>query len=84
MELQKEHAKIVEVTAKLMERKIILIMVLSNRKVLVYEGLNEFTNSKNERFRFKIVQSQALRKYVGASNDGEKEEEKVNRQIPLI
>ena len=84
MELQKEHAKIVEVTAKLMERKVILIMVLSNRKVLVYEGLNEFTNSKNERFRFKIVQSQALRKYVGASNDGEKEEEKVNRQIPLI
>lgn len=49
---------------KQIEDKIILIIMLSNGKILAYEGINGFTNQKKEKFRFKIIKSQTLKKEI--------------------
>jgi hypothetical protein len=44
-----------DIHARMMEKKVILIIVLSNKRVIAYEGLNDFKGNKKERFRFKII-----------------------------
>jgi len=55
MELHKEQVQVKDIHARLMDKKVILFMVLSNNRVIAYEGLNDFKGSKKERFRFKII-----------------------------
>ena len=37
--------------------KAILLLRLSNDKIMVYENLNGYKEAKREKFRFKLVQS---------------------------
>ena len=66
MEIHKQEVSIVEIHAKQMESKLLLIIVLSNRRIIAYENLSNFTDIKNQRFRFKIIQSQVLRKTLSS------------------
>ncbi len=55
MELHKEQVQVKDIHARMMDKKVILLMILSNNRVIAYEGLNDFKGSKKERFRFKII-----------------------------
>jgi hypothetical protein len=57
MEIHKEPVCIAEVHAKQMDRRLVLVVVLSNGKVIVYENLQFFPGQEKQKFRFKIVQS---------------------------
>ena len=70
MEIHKETILISEIHAKEMENKVILIIVLSNGKVLAYENLNSFPDCKKQRFRFKIIQNYVLRKHMTVVEQG--------------
>ena len=66
MEIHKQEVSIVEIHAKQMESKLLLIIVLSNRRIIAYENLSNFPDIKNQKFRFKIIQSQVLRKTLSS------------------
>ena len=53
MEIHKEPVQVRDVHARLMENKLLLVIVLTNGKVLAYESMKEFKGS--ERFRFKLI-----------------------------
>lgn len=56
-EIHKQTVTVREVCCKMMETKLVLVLILSNSKVLVYECLHGFKNQLKEKFRFKLVQS---------------------------
>ncbi len=57
MEIHKEQVQVREIHARMMDRKLILVMVLTNDRVIAYENLNEFKGCAKEKFRFKLIQS---------------------------
>jgi len=69
VELSKHPISIVEVHAKVMETKLLLVLVLTNHRIIVYEGLTDFPDYKTQAFRFKIVQNQVLRRRLPAEGE---------------
>lgn len=55
VELNKHPVTIEDVHCKVMETKLLLVLVLANHKIIVYEGLTDFSDIKTQTFRFKIV-----------------------------
>lgn len=56
-EIHKELMHVKETVLKQIDNKVILLLRLSNNKIIAYENLNSFPNVKQEKFRFKIIQS---------------------------
>lgn len=54
-EIHKLQVQVREFTLKLLETKVILILLLTDNKVVVYEGMAGFKHQDKERFRFKLV-----------------------------
>ena len=64
-EINKEQMYVKELHIKqFSQNHVVLVLSLSNGKILVYENIETFQNIKKERFRFKLVQSQVLRKAI--------------------
>lgn len=63
-ELHRLSAKVREFSLKFLESKLVMVLVLNDNRVIVYEGMQGFKAQGKERFRFKLVQSQVLRKVI--------------------
>ncbi|CDW71891.1 UNKNOWN [Stylonychia lemnae] len=61
-EIHKEYKYVTEVVLKQIESRIILVMTLSNGMIIAYENLMNFPDIKKEKFRFKLIEAQNLRK----------------------
>jgi hypothetical protein len=48
-----------------MGAQLVMVAVMSNGRVYAYQNIVGFPLSEKERFRFKVVESQAMRKNVG-------------------
>lgn len=63
-EIHRLSIRVREISIKQMENKVAMVLVLNDNRVIVYEGYDGFKEQGKERFRFKLVQSQVLRKLV--------------------
>ncbi len=59
-----------ELEIRQLERKLALVMVISDGRVLIYEGIERFSERERELFRLKIIERQVLRR----PNEGSAEE----------
>ncbi len=69
-EIHKEQVYIRELEIRQLERKLALVMVISDGRVLIYEGIERFSERERELFRFKIIERQVLRRpYEGSAEE---------------
>lgn len=66
-EIHKEHIWVKELEIRQLEHKIVMIVVISDGRVFAYENIDRFPERAREKFRFKIIERQVLRKHYDGS-----------------